>query len=248
MEMERLQQQYNLAPGREARRIQEEQFNKSLAQQNAQYEQNRSDAKMAGITGTIANVGTTAGMMRAMTKGPNEPFFGQTATNLWDKAWGNTPKVATPGMTPAVAGYSATPGGMTGINGVVAGSPEEMFVVNPATMPEATAGVGMGTAGYGAQGGIGTGIGAAESAVMEAAPWVAGGYLGGKALEATLPTGTFGHRAGETVADVISWPGKLLTDPKGAVKEAGKFAEDIAKPVVDFISDPIGGISDMFGW
>lgn len=108
MEVERLQREYDLAPGREARAVQASQFDRSLAQQNEQYEQNRSDAKMAGITGTLANVGTAAGMMRAMTKGPNEPFFGQTVSGLWDKAWGNTPAVATPGMTQPVAGYNFT--------------------------------------------------------------------------------------------------------------------------------------------
>lgn len=52
------------------------------------------------------------------------------------------------------------------------------------------------------------------------------------------------------VTGMVGEPAKLLGKATG-IKEIGNIGtelERIEDKVVDFISDPIGGISDMFGW
>lgn len=263
MEVERLQREYDLAPGREARAVQASQFDRSLAQQQSQFEENQSNAKAAGITGTIANLGTTGLMMRGLTKGKDEPFFGKTLTGMWDKAWGNTPAVATPGMTQPVAGYNFT--APTGIPS--ASNPS--FWTNPqaGTAPLAVNPALIDATQSGIAAGADVGMGAGTAAAAPSA-WSTYGVPGTQALGLYEGSRMAGNQFGEnTFANrtlsnpVTGWNSELL---RGAGKLTGikqfdqaadqlnRWEKDIIqKPidaVVDFISDPIGGISDMFGW
>lgn len=167
MELERLQKEYDLAPGREARALQASQFDRSLAQQQSQFDTNQANAASAGQAGTAVNLATNAAMIRALTMEKGEPFFGRTATGYYDKVMGNPPAQYQPvaGSTNVAgqAGAGAYAGGTAAqyINGAPAPqmttlaqstpvgnyTPGMGYGTSPSTMPEAAAPVGMGTPG-----------------------------------------------------------------------------------------------------
>lgn len=83
LELERLNQQYALAPGREARGMQAQQFQQSLAQNESQFNKNLAfqneqlkQQGKASMVGTVGNVLTTGALLRGMTKEKGESFFG----------------------------------------------------------------------------------------------------------------------------------------------------------------------------
>ena len=83
LEADRLLNEYSLAPGREARALQESQFSRGLTFQaqeaalnRAQQAEDRQAQATAGMVGTGANLLATAATIRALTKGAGEPFFG----------------------------------------------------------------------------------------------------------------------------------------------------------------------------
>lgn len=149
LEAERLQQEYGLMPGREARAMQAAQFQQSLAQQQAalaqqqsQFDTQQQNAESAGKWGTAANLATTGALIRGYTKAPGEPFFGQTLTGYYDKMMGNTPSVATT-PTPTVAGYQY-PANTTGQNMAAgaAGGAGGAYLGAPAPVADTLAGGG----------------------------------------------------------------------------------------------------------
>lgn len=93
MEMERLQQQYALSPGREARGIQAKQFAEELAFRKSESEQDREAAAKAGMVGTAGNLLTTGAAVRALTMEKGEPFFGETITGGAKKLYGGAKDV-----------------------------------------------------------------------------------------------------------------------------------------------------------
>lgn len=218
-ELERLQREYELAPGRETRAQQNTQFEKTLAQSEKSLAQNESQfsrnlalkekeiegAETAGMIGTAANVGLTAAMIRGLTKSPNEPFFG----NLF----GGTKSV--PSYTPAT-----TQGGMFGA---------QPFEVNPALADSSFMAAAPSSA---TTGGISSGISAAETGAWEASA---------AELDAMGTSGTSGMGVGQGVAayegirqigkagQKYDLPGQTLWSAAeqpltGTIKEAGKFA------------------------
>lgn len=274
LEAERLQREYGLAPAREARALQASQFDRSLAQQNAQYEQGQANAKSAGMAGTVVNTATNAAMLRGMTMGKGEPFFGQTVTGYYDKMMGNAPAQ----YQPVYQGNATAQGAAGGIAGGTvaqyAGAPAPAMdtlsgagmqfgnygrgmtpTVNPATMPEASSGVGMGgpagmgasTAGvYGAQGGIGTGIGETMSGLAGApilAP-AAAGMAGSSLMKGT--------HADEWMAEHAGFGGKKDWDVMGGAAAGAAVGGMIGGPIGAVAGGVIGAVSsfvsDIFGW
>jgi hypothetical protein len=141
-------------------------------------------------------------------------------------------------------GYSGAASNMAGTTPLTGGG---VGATNPATIDAASSGIAPASsavAGYGSQGGIGTGIGAMESGVMEAVPYLGAAYGLGKAGEAAFSSGTFGHRASEAIPNVLEWPVKMITDPGKTWEKTKDFFGDAWEPVQDFF----GGISDVFGW
>ena len=86
-ESERLQNELALAPGREARALQERQFNRSLKQEKRAANQ----AALGGMVGTVGNLGLTYAM------GKQAGWWG-----------GTTPATVTTGMSTPVLGEGAT--------------------------------------------------------------------------------------------------------------------------------------------
>jgi hypothetical protein len=184
MEMERLQQQYNLAPGREARGLQSEQFGLSQAQQASQFAQSQGqqasqfaqnlqmqkDAQEAqgksGMVQTGVGLLQNAMMIDALTGGSGMKAAGGAVKGLFT----STPKAVAPALVDAagaggaaLAGETAAAtGGMTGAGGAVMGSAAEGFAA-AGTGVEATGVLGS-TATLGGVGGTalaGLGYGAA---------------------------------------------------------------------------------------
>ena len=244
LELERLEKEYSLIPSREARAFNE----KSLAQQQSQYEQNRSDAKAAGITGTIANLGTTAALYRGMTKAPGEPFFANPFAAKAVTAGmpsGMTIPNFTAGYTPAssYASMMPSPGGYSGIFG-------DTVSVNPALV-DSTAAAGLSEAG--AAGAAGTSAasvgfvpGMGQALALYTGSRMAGGALEGVDAVPKEVSGVLKH----PVTGMVGEPAKLLGKATG-IKEIGNIGGEIERiedQVVDFITDPFGSLGDAFGW
>lgn len=245
LELERLEKEYALMPSREARILERER----LAQQQSQYDQNRKDAKAAGITGTIANLGTTAALYRGMTKAPGEPFFANPFAAKAVTAGmpsGMTIPNFTAGYTPAssYASMMPSPGGYSGIFG-------DTIAVNPALV-DSTAAAGLSEAG--AAGAAGTEAASASSVFADALPYVAaytgsriaGGMLENQPWAPKEVTGILKHPA----TGVVGEGSKLLGKATGIneLEDFGREVERIEDQVVDFITDPFGSLGDAFGW
>jgi hypothetical protein len=269
MEAQRLQEEYGLMPGREARALQASQFNRSLAQQQSQYDETAEGNKQAGMVGTAANVATTGAMIRGMTMQKGEPFFGRAATNYYDKVMGNTPSVTQPvaGSTttspvgPAVAGGAA--GGYAGAQAPVmdtlAGggatfgnyTPGMGYSVNPALMPEAASGVGIGSAPGTAATGTAAETGMFGAAAPYAAP-VAAGYFGPKLLETAMPGAnenlghnlSFGLLKGEKDASTLG----RTASGAAAGAAIGSVVPGVGTVVGGVVGAVTGFISSVFGW
>lgn len=240
MELERLEKEYALIPSREARLLERER----LSQQQSQYDQNRQDAKLSGITGTVANVGTTAAMMRAMTKAPGEPFFVNPFAAKAPMASITTPQVGQ--SANAVMGMNA-PSYLAENASLAPGA----YSINPATVDATSAGISAGAD-------VGMGAGAAETA---GASWVPGA---GQALALYMASRMTGDVLGDQpwapkevsgllkhpVTGMVGEPAKLLGKATG-VKEIGNIGSEVERiedQVVDFITDPFGSLGDVFGW
>ena len=233
LEMERLNQEYQMAPGREARALSKEQFNKSMAFNEEQARLNRAEreeankqAGKASMVGTAGNVLTTAAMIRGVTKGPKEPFFGE---------WGGKP-----------------PAGETSITSLKAGTPEFLSRTG-ATPPGTVDPAYIDTVGVGVGAGAGTDV-AATYAAEDAA---VGAALTGAETGATYGAGmSTGAMAGYTAAIEV---GRRVTSPyieeqvgttakhvAGVAAEAGKGLV-IGSYIMPGIGTLIGGALGAIG-
>jgi hypothetical protein len=273
MEAKRLEEEYGLMPGRESRALQAAQFQQSLAQQDKALAQNQSQFdttqagnKQAGMVGTAANLATTGAMIRGLTKAPNEPFFGQTATNYYDKVMGNTSSQPVAGSTTqsnagtakglaagTVSQYTGAPAPVMDTlsgGGVTFGNytPGMGYSVNPAMMPEAASGVGFGspsTAGTASEAGL------FGTVAPYAAPAIAG-YMGPKLLESAIPG------SNENLGHNLSLG--LIKGEKDATNFGRAAAGAAAGAAIGAIGGPVGAvaggvigavtgfISSVFGW
>ena len=161
LEMERLNQQYQLAPGREARGMQQAQFAQTMAFNQEQADLNRKEreeanrqAAKSGMMGTAGNIVTTGLTLRALTKDPNKTFFTNSP---------NTPSQAQPSSVSTTqfspsqigAGYATAPASGLAVHGPSSAIPTgSSFTVTPSAID--MAGTGFGT-------GIGTGTAATEA-------------------------------------------------------------------------------------
>jgi hypothetical protein len=260
MEAKRLEEEYGLMPGRESRALQAAQFQQSLEQQNKALAQNQSQFddtqaanKQAGMVGTAANVATTGAIVRGMSMGPNDKFWGN---------WGSTPEApsavmqGTPTATTGIQSAS-NPAFYTGPSTTTQGA---SYGVTPSTIDASTAGAApvgatSGAAAYGSQGGIGTGIGAMESGVGSVTPYlgpIAAGYSGPKLLEQAWPGSNenLGHNLslgllkGEKDANVL---GRTAS---GAIAgaAAGSVIPVVGTAAGAVVGGVVGFISSVFGW
>jgi Tfp pilus assembly protein PilE len=256
-EAARLEKEYALQPGREARALQAEQFAKSLAQSESQFgrnlafnqeqstynramQQEQLDAQSkSSMVGTGTNLIQNAAMMRMMTKGAGEPFFGKTVSGYTDKLFGGgaaptteggmataTPKagaVIDPAMVDAAAGAGAAGGAAAGEGYALAGAaaPEEFFAGTGAVAGEA-----------------GATLGGAGTAALAAAPYAAAGYigakLGGKLITDTFGEHTFAGRLGKTIQDPLQGVGRSLVNefmPEGSAKNVATTVMDVLNPI-----------------
>ncbi len=81
-EMERLEKEYALIPGREARALNEKQFNENLAWQKSEAEKNREAAEKSGMMGTIGNVAQTVGLAWYLNGSRVPPQKGLNVDNI----------------------------------------------------------------------------------------------------------------------------------------------------------------------
>ena len=233
LESERLQAEYNLAPGREARALQESQFARGMELQREQMK----GAEMGGMVGTVGNLATTAGVLRAMTLPKGEPFFG----GLFGGA--SSPGVYSTGAT------QVAPGAFTLGGAAPFASQTGTFVVNPALMGEGAAGMTAGAAPAGAAAAPAAGVGATPAAGLgfgaAAGGGVAGGFLGaklGQPIGEALGVGGKAERAvvgGALGGAGAAWAlGAAMGAPAGP---AGIAIGAAAGAVVGFVSK-------IFGW
>ena len=239
MELQRLEEQYRLAPGREARALAESQFARNLAMQ----EEAIAGQEKAGMMGTIANVGLSAAMIRALTMKEGAPFFGKTIGGLF----GGGTAATTP-----MAGVGATGVGMGAISGGAGATP---FVVNPAlaeyaatlAAPTAAATTGAVTP----TGAVVAGKAIAPTGMMAAtAPYLApiaggaaGGYVGSK----------LGVELGERIHEI---PGGRREQAIGggiiggaaAGAAIGSVVPVVGTAVGAIIGGAVGLIGSIFGW
>lgn len=103
LERQRLEQEYALQPGREARGIQASQFGQELGFRKSEAELSRSAAEKSGMIQTGMGAITNAAIIRALAMGKGQPFFGN---------WGAAAPVTAPtaGMETAGTGLMYTGG------------------------------------------------------------------------------------------------------------------------------------------
>jgi len=234
MESERLQAEYNLAPGREARGMQESQFARGMELRREEMK----GAERGGMVGTVGNLATTAGVLRAMTLQEGESFF--------PKSWFGGASRAGAYSTGAT---QIAPGAFTLGGAAPFASQTGTFVVNPALMGEGAAGMTAGAAPAGAAAAPAAGVGATPAAGLgfgaAAGGGVAGGFLGaklGQPIGEALGVGGKAERAvvgGALGGAGAAWAlGAAMGAPAGP---AGIAIGAAAGAVVGFVSK-------IFGW
>ena len=231
MESERLQVEYNLAPGREARALQESQFARGMELQR----EGMKGAEVGGMVGTFGNLVTTGMLVNAM-KGKallSNPFAAKAA-----------------GAGAYLAGApQVAPGAFTVGGAAPFASQTGTFVVNPALMGEGAAGMTAGAAPAGAAVAPAAGVGATPAAGLgfgaAAGGGVAGGFLGaklGQPIGEALGVGGKAERAvvgGALGGAGAAWAlGAAMGAPAGP---AGIAIGAAAGAVVGFVSK-------IFGW
>ena len=228
LEIERLNREYALAPGREARGMQAAQFERTqgfneeqAALNRGEREEARGDAATSGMIGTAANIATTAMTVNAI-KG--QPLL-------------SNPFSTTPSAAPAeVSMTTQTP---TQI--------QTTYNVNPALMGMETAGAGTlntgAVAGAGMEGMAGTGTAATTAAPAAAAPTAATGTaetVGG----ATLGQGAVALAWLEFMPKLITGDMSTKGWVTGIVEGVGKVGGDIIENFQSGFLDEIGGFFD----
>jgi hypothetical protein len=270
LEAERLQQEYGLMPGREARALQAQ----GLAQQQSQFDTQQANAKTAGMVGTASNLAQTGVIVRGMTMKPGDKFWGnwgspattevptgvmQGTTPYQGITSANNPSFWTgPSSTTQGAGYAGNASGMAGTTPMTGGG---VPAVNPALVDSTNQGIGAAGAStaagaaYGSQGGIGTGIGAMESGIGAMGSYlgpVAAGYSGPKMLEQAMPGANenLGHNLslgllkGEKDASTL---GRTASGAAAGAAIGSMFGGVGAGPGA-VVGGVVGFLSSVFGW
>jgi hypothetical protein len=228
LEAQRLEQEYNLAPGREARGIQASQFASSQGQQASQFSQNlqlqedaRKGAEQGGMIQSGAGMLTNAAMLRAITMEKGAPFFGETATKYGGKAVDAITNL-----------YKPTPPN-------VPTSPTSPYSTAPAMVDTAAAGAAIAGSGYGtaAAGGLEGISGVAATGAIQGSGYggagLASGYTAGASSGAaaagssTAGLGLSGVSGAAAGAGVGSFIGSQFGPPKSAEKKAATIGGGI---------------------
>jgi hypothetical protein len=228
LEAERLQQEFNLMPGREARALQQQGMGiqqSQFAQNLALQEQQQKEAAKSGMVGTASGALTNAAIVRAMTMKPGEGFFGGKNLTVptpevpptYTPGYGNPPYATptpeyTPGMgMPPYADASTVNPAFT-----------DMGASGMTTAPTTPTAGGITAAGGGSTfGGVAGSVG---GAAMMAGPYVAAGKIG-------MPI--FGKVMGQGFRDAFG------VDPKGssfvaqANRVAGRGGQGAIKPMIE---------------
>jgi len=267
LEMERLRQEYALAPGREARALQE----RGLAQQESQFQRGQALTReqleaqeRGGMIETGANLASTAALIRAIQiQGTKEPFFDGLLGG------GKTTVSGMPLQTPGTFTVSGmplqTPGAAT-VSGMplqTPGVPTQPPTMSPySTYPAGTdiplttgSEVSAPTTGptTGISGAIGSGVTSATGSEMAggiaggaayAAPYYAAAKMGGSLLTSLRDP------AEQSTLEKVFVPGESLQSPLSVerywLKEAG-VDPSTANTIADIIS-PGGVIEDVIDW
>lgn len=265
MELERLEKEYGLIPGREARALQSSQFDKSMEQQQQQfasnmaqrqkeYDETMSANRTAGMLGTGMNALTTAGILRAATMDKGEPFFGRTVT---DYAKG----LFAPEKTEAVAPYTQYAGvpsaGIPSASNPSFWTKPQMgttavpYTVNPAMMDATQAGISAGAD-------VGMGTVAAPSVMSDfviPGAQALGVYAGSRLLGDQFKEDTVANRALRDPVTGLLGEGLRGIGLKGAANQLNQLEEDIIQKPIEAVTDvvtnvisaPIKAIRKIFG-
>ena len=239
-EMERLNKEYDLMRGREARGLQASQFDRSLAFNaeqaalNRDLEQEKMDqAGTSGMVGTVGNVLTGVGTMRALqTMKSGEPFFGGLLggkTASAGTAGGTVGDFAsvTSGASKApfslLTGAEAAPSAATGGAAMAATGAEALG-------PEAMFGLGGTYTGTAATEGAGL-LSGMSAMAGPAAAGAAGGFLG-----------TY---AGEWIGERLGIGGKKERNILGGIAGGAASGAMVGGPIGAVIGGVIGGITGL---
>ena len=242
LESERLQAEYSLAPGREARGMQASQFAQGLELQR----EGMKGAERGGMVGTVGNLATTAGVLRAMTLQKGEPFFG----GLFGGASG--------AGAYSTGATQVAPGAFTVGGAAPFVSQTGTFVVNPALMGEGAAGITAGAAPAGAAVAPAAGAGATPAAGVAATEGIS---LAGYRLPASagLLGGLIGAKLGQPIGEALGVGGKAeraivggALGGAGAGALAGMAMGSVGGPVGAVVGAGVGAVvgfvSKIFGW
>ena len=243
LEMERLQQQYALAPGREARGMQASQFAQSLAQNESQFNQNLAMQKEAneqagksGMVGTLGNVATTGMLIKYMSpktapKVPPEvtptvptaevsmsqpsPYTGMYSDTPPANLIGEGSYSTVPAYTDMVPAGAAAPAGMGTTSADIAAT----YAAEDAAAGSALTG---GTSGSASGIGVGT-----------VAPYVAGALLTKEAAKSSVPKPGdkqwgIGYNPAQYAANVAQHPVASVMSPTAWMTDTGLIGKDTA--------------------
>ena len=268
LESERLQAEYSLAPGREARALQESQFARGMELQR----EGMKGAERGGMVGTAGNLLTTGLMINYLKSTPPalqarlvgwNPLNTGQITNVVTRTG-----VSLPGTTGMAAGagelgaYSTgatqvVPGAFTPGGAVPFASQTGTFVVNPALMGEGAAGMTAGAAPAGAGAAPTAGAGMGAYAGPAAAAYI-GSRMAGKALEGKSGFGDLSQTLRTPLTGVFRTGTEYLGNLTG-IKEIGKVGREVsrieeqlatgAESVIGATFGAVAGfVKNIFGW
>ena len=258
LEMERLNQQYQLAPGREARALSAKQFNDTMAFNQEQADLNRAEreeaneqAATSGMVGTVGNLATTGLTLRAMTKGANEPLLGETITKGVKSAF--TPSTVEPypppstTSTPTPAQIDTSGAGLAPAAGTGAGA-ETGGIAGAYAAEDAAAGAAFAetgaTAGTTAGATAGSVVSGIASGVSTAVPYYGLAKLGGALVKGQAPEYTPLYHLGESLErplNVEQYYAKEAFGDDSTVQTVLDVLNPLA-PLERWVSDSLGTV------
>ncbi len=231
LERQRLEQEYALQPGREARGIQVSQFGQELGFRKSEAELNRSTAEKSGMIQTGMGAITNAAMIRALTMGKGQPFFGN---------WGAAAPVTAPtaGMGTAGTGLTYT-GGATMVPETTGfATTPALQTVSPAMTDVAVTGMAPAAAGAGSSmASYATPVAYIGAALAAKSLW------GGKDIPWDEKTYV---QKSTTAPGAFLGAGGFLTNLAGKDTTVGKIGKELAR-VEQTVLKPIEAIIDWIG-
>ena len=258
---DRLEQEYALVPGREARALQESQFARNQAFNAEQAELNRAANKQAGIVGTVGNIGTTALLLNYLK--PTAPAVSQ-GLQAWNP-FVNTGRITNtliptaippPAVTPsatgigtetavgagALGGYTAAELAAAREAGSAMGAAGNAWLtgkaVSPALIDASLTAEGGAPAAEAATGGMS----AVEAGTKATGP--AGPALGLQAGASAIG-GYLGSKIGPKIGEQVGFGGEREWSAAGEIGGATAAGFGIGGPVGASIGFVIGGVSAL---